>query len=70
MQNFVGKDGEFHEWFGGKDGLLNQAGRQLETVNGAKIQWHFEDKKVMEATRELFERNKIEGIELIHTPRQ
>ncbi|WP_257668571.1 DUF6443 domain-containing protein [Parapedobacter tibetensis] len=70
MQSFVGKDGKFQNWFKGTEGLVNQANNQLKAADGTKIQWHFEDKKVMDATRDLFERNKIEGIELIYTPRQ
>ncbi|WP_420386236.1 pre-toxin TG domain-containing protein [Roseivirga sp.] len=69
MGNFVNKDGGFHSWWKGADGLLNQANRQLKAADGAKIQWHFENKSVMEATQKLFKEQGIEGIELIHTPR-
>jgi RHS repeat-associated protein len=71
MLNFVGKDGNFQEWFTkGKDGLLTQANNQLKAANGVPIQWHFENKTVMEATQKLFKQNDISGIELIHSPRQ
>ncbi|HET8885635.1 MAG TPA: DUF6443 domain-containing protein [Salinimicrobium sp.] len=70
MENFVAKDGNFQKWFKGADGLLDQANRQLKAADGAKVQWHFENKSVMEATQNLFKKNDIEGIELIHTPRQ
>ncbi|WP_421977669.1 DUF6443 domain-containing protein [Roseivirga seohaensis] len=69
MGNFVNKDGGFHSWWKGSDGLLNQANRQLKAADGAKIQWHFENKNVMQATQNLFKEQGIEGIELIHTPR-
>lgn len=70
MGNFVGKDGNFKNWFKGADSLIDQANRQLKAADGIKIQWHFENKKVMEATQKLFKKNDIEGIELIHTPRK
>jgi hypothetical protein len=70
MQNFVGKDGNFQKWFKGSDDLLDQANRQLKASDGAPIQWVFENKSVMEATQNSFKNNDIQGIELIHTPRQ
>ena len=70
MENFIGKDGGFHKWFEGSDGLLDQANRQLRASEGAPIQWHFENRSVMEATHNLFKKNDVQGIELIHTPRQ
>jgi hypothetical protein len=68
MQNMVGKDGNFQKWFKGADGMVDQATRQLKAADGAPIQWHFEDKKVMEATRRMFKQNDISGIDLVHTP--
>lgn len=70
MGNFVGKDGNFQKWFKGGQDLIDQATRQLDAAGGAKIQWHFENKSVMEATQKLFKKNGIEGIELIHTARK
>lgn len=69
MQNFVGKDGNFQSWFKGGQGLIDQATRQLDAANGVPVQWHFENKSVMQATQNLFNKQGIEGIELIHTPR-
>ncbi len=70
MKNFVGKDGNFQNWFKGADGLVGQATRQMKAADGAPIQWHFEEKSVLEATQKLFKKNDLEGIELIHTKRQ
>ena len=69
MQYFVGKDGNFQKWLKGSQGIINQATIQLDEADGAKIQWHFENKSVMEATQELFNKESIEGKELIHIVR-
>ena len=69
MINFVGNDGAFKPWFQGADGLIDQAGRQLKAAEGTPIQWHFVNEEVMKATQRLFKENGVEGIELIHTPR-
>jgi RHS repeat-associated protein len=72
MQNFVDKStGKFKKFFtetGAKE-LIDQARRQYEAAGGTKIQWHFENKEVMNATQQLFEDVGIKGIELKHTPR-
>jgi len=39
------KTGEFYNSFKGKNGLLNQARRQLEAANGADLEWHFSNQK-------------------------
>lgn len=70
MENFVGKDGAFKSWFKGADGLVDQANSQLKAANGAPVQWHFENKGVMEATQNLFKEKGIKGIEFIHTERK
>jgi len=70
MKNFVGEDGNFKSWLKGADNMVDQANKQLKAADGAPIQWHFEDKSVMEATQNLFKKNDIEGIELIYTPRK
>jgi RHS repeat-associated protein len=70
MENFVGKDGKFQNWFKGADGLVDQANSQLKAADGTKIQWHFENKSVMEATKKLFKERKIEGIDFIYTERK
>lgn len=70
MKSFVGKDGNFKKWFSGADKLVKQANSQLKAANGVSVQWHFENKSVLEATQKLFKKNDIQGIKLIHTPRQ
>ena len=68
--NFVNhKTGEFYSWFKGKDGLIDQAKRQIEAANGASIEWNFSNKKSMEATQKLFKENGIEGIDLKYNPK-
>lgn len=69
MSNFVNKQGEFYDWFNGKQGLLDQARRQLQAADGNRIRWTFENEDVMNATKTLFEENGIEGIELMHVPK-
>ena len=70
MQNFVDDAGDFKSFFGGKQKILDQANRQLKAVDGAKIQWHFENRNVMDAYQNLFKEERIQGVELIHTPRE
>lgn len=68
--NFVNnKSDKFNLWFKGKAELINQARRQLGAVDGNPIRWVFEDEKVMNATKELFEEEGITGIELMHLPK-
>jgi len=67
MGNFVNKTtGEFQGWFKGARSLVDQAKRQIGAAEGTKIQWFFENKKVMQATQKLFKENGIKGIELIN----
>jgi RHS repeat-associated protein len=68
-KNFVNKDGQFYDWFKGKQGLLDQAERQLVAADGNRIRWTFENENVMNATKNLFEKEGIDGIELIHVPK-
>ena len=65
--SFINKaTGGFHTWFKGAKSLINQAERQIEAANGTKIQWFFENKAAMDATKKLFEKEGIKGIELIN----
>jgi hypothetical protein len=65
------KTGEFYNSFKGKDGLLNQARRQLEAAKGADLEWHFSNQKALDATKSLFEKNGIkEGIKYVLNPQK
>jgi len=66
--NFVSKSGEFYDWFKGSESLLDQAKRQLRAADGGKIEWHFKTEKSLNATKELFKKEGVEGIDFVHTP--
>lgn len=65
---FVNKSGQFSDWFTGKADLIDQARRQIGAADGAKIEWHFATEKSMNATKDLFAKEGIEGIEFVHSP--
>ena len=65
--NFV-KNGEFARWFRGAGQLVEQAERQLRAAGGTPIRWHFAEESAAEATRSLFLRERIFGIEIVVTP--
>ncbi len=50
------------------DQFLDQARGQLRAAPGAKITWHFADKRVADAARALFRENGIVGIDIRYTP--
>jgi hypothetical protein len=63
---FINKDtGEFFDWFSGKQSFINQAKRQINASEGAKIQWYFAEEETLNAIRDLFANEGITGIELI-----
>lgn len=59
-------------WFenSGAKALIDQAKRQLKaaTRTGTPIRWHIAEEKVANAIRLLFKRNRLVGIEVVHTP--
>ncbi|XXF79945.1 Tox-REase-5 domain-containing protein [Myxococcaceae bacterium GXIMD 01537] len=59
-------------WFeaSGAKALVEQAQRQLRAVRGtgSRIRWHVAEDKTVEALKELFRANDIEGIEVVFTP--
>ncbi len=65
--NFV-KNGEFANWFQGAEELVEQARRQLRAAGGTPIRWHFAEESAAEATRSLFNRWRIAGIDIVVTP--
>jgi RHS repeat-associated protein len=63
------KTGEFYNSFKGKQGLVDQARRQIEAAKGANIEWHFASEKTLNATKTLFEKNGItSGIKYVYDP--
>lgn len=66
--NFVDKNGNFHNWFNGKNSLMNQAINQLDVANGMSIKWYFNDPVSMNAVQNLFNAEGIKGIEFILKP--
>ena len=60
--------GKFRDWFTGKDMLVDQARRQVRAAKGNPIEWHFAEKKAADATRALFKREGIKGIDIKVTP--
>ncbi|MCT1526442.1 DUF6443 domain-containing protein [Sphingobacterium hotanense] len=70
MENFVDGKGGFKSFFGGQEKIIKQANSQIKAANGTKIQWHFENKDVLDSYQKLLEDNNIKGIDLVHTPRQ
>jgi len=65
--NFV-KNGQFQPWFNGSDGLLNQANSQLAAANGTPITWSVAEPDATTAIQNLFQRNNIQGINVINVP--
>jgi hypothetical protein len=59
-------------WFKptGAKALVEQAKRQLDAARrtGTRIRWHVAEEKVAEAIRLLFKRERVFGIEVVHTP--
>ena len=64
------KNGVFKGSFRGAAALERQAARQLAAApSGARIQWHFAEEDAANATRVLFERQGVKGIEVLFSPR-
>lgn len=63
---FINQDtGEFFNWYSGKQSFINQAMRQINASEGAKIQWYFAEEETLNAVQDLFMDEGITGIELI-----
>ncbi|WP_316815865.1 RHS repeat-associated core domain-containing protein [Pedobacter nyackensis] len=50
------------------DNLLNQAERQVDAAKGKKLEWHFAEKEAADDFSRVLRENKIEGIDVKHTP--
>ncbi len=42
---------------------------QIKAAEGLKIEWHFSQENVANSVRELLKNSEVEGIEVIHTPK-
>ncbi len=63
---FINKNtGEFYDWFSGKQSLIDEAIRQIDASEGAKIQWYFAEKETLDVVQDLFMDEGITGIDLI-----
>lgn len=60
--------GKFERWFTGSETLINQANRQIEASEGARIQWYFSDQQSLSAFQTLFREKGVYGIEFIYQP--
>ncbi|HLL56102.1 MAG TPA: Tox-REase-5 domain-containing protein [Myxococcaceae bacterium] len=59
------------QWYGGARKMLDQARRQAEAArpSGAKVRWHFAERRTAEAMKKMFEGDdRAEGIEVVYTP--
>ncbi len=68
-KNFINKNtGGFHKWFTGKDGLINQANKQLNASEGAQVNWYFSEEATLNAVKTLFKNEGIQGINYYYEP--
>lgn len=66
---FINKNtGEFYDWFSGKQSLVDEATRQINASEGAKIQWHFAEEESLNVVQDLFIDEGITEIEFIFDP--
>ncbi len=65
--NFV-KDGEFRDFFHGKETLVEQAERQIAAAAGTKIRWSVAEKSAADAMRRFLRENDVTGIDVVWTP--
>jgi len=55
-------------WFEGMDKMLKQAKSQLKASQEVPIEWHFAEGAVADIVRNLFRREGLDSIKVIHTP--
>ena len=55
------------KWFEGLESMLAQAKNQYSAARGSPIQWHFAEKEVADFIRDLFQKEGLEDIQVIHT---
>ncbi|WP_309894050.1 Tox-REase-5 domain-containing protein [Archangium sp.] len=55
-------------YFKGADRLARQAERQFRVANGVPIRWHVAEPRMVDILKALFNRERIKGIDVVHTP--
>jgi hypothetical protein len=58
-------------WYGGANKMFDQAKRQADAAkpSGAKVRWHFAERRTAEAMKKMLEGNsKTRSIEVVYTP--
>ncbi len=61
-------EAKFKSWFNGADKLVDQANRQVKAADGAKIEWYFDDERVVEVIKQTFEERGVKGIDVYYKP--
>jgi hypothetical protein len=56
------------KYFKGAERLVRQAKRQSRMASGIPIRWHVAEPRMVDILKKLFRRNRIEGIDVVHTP--
>jgi len=62
------KNGEFIRKYKGAQSLLDQARRQVAAAGGTPIRWEIAEAKTAQAIKNMFRKNGITGIDVVHTP--
>jgi len=55
-------------YFEGAERLVRQAQRQQRVANGVPIRWNVAEPQMVAILEKLFKRNRIQGIDVVHTP--
>ncbi|WP_052519047.1 Tox-REase-5 domain-containing protein [Archangium violaceum] len=56
------------KYFRGAKRLVRQAQRQLRVAKGIRIRWHVAEARMVDILKRLFKQERVEGIEVVHTP--
>jgi Restriction endonuclease fold toxin 5 len=56
------------QYFQGAKRLVRQAERQSRVAHGVPIRWHVAEPRMVAILKKLFRRNRIQGIDVVHTP--
>jgi RHS repeat-associated protein len=62
------ENGKFINGYKGAAELVDQANRQIAASRGAPITWHVAENKTTTAIKNLFKKNNITQINVVHTP--
>ncbi len=61
-------NGDFRDFFSGRQSLLDQARHQATAANRVPVEWHVAEQEVADLLRRTFDEMKIPGIRVIHSP--